>query len=108
MPRLLLALAVACSLVATAAHAVPKKALFDNSHAETAGNADWVIDDQQPTPVPAQSGITWATAENFWLGANSAWGVMLVKRGYTVATLTTTFGITYQNSGNAYDLSNYD
>ena len=32
----------------------------------------------------------------------------LVKRGYTVATLTSTYGITYENAGNPYDLSNYD
>ncbi|MEP7027129.1 MAG: FlgD immunoglobulin-like domain containing protein [Candidatus Eisenbacteria bacterium] len=84
------------------------KALFDNTKAETAGNADWVIDDNQPVPSPAQGGITWATNENFWTGAASAWGVQLVKRGYTVATLTTAYGITYGNLGNAYDLSKYD
>ena len=95
-------------VLAAPAFATPKRALFDNSHAETAGNADWVIDDNQPVPDPPQSGITWASAENFWLGANSAWGVMLVKRGYTVHTLTSSYGITYQNTGNPYDLSNYD
>jgi hypothetical protein len=85
-----------------------KRALFDNTKAETAGNADWIIDDNQPVPVPAQSGIGPATARTYWTGAISSWGVDLVKRGYTVATLTSTYGITYQNAGNPYDLSNYD
>jgi FlgD Ig-like domain/Ser-Thr-rich glycosyl-phosphatidyl-inositol-anchored membrane family len=84
------------------------KALFDNTHAETAGNADWVIDDNQPVPVPDQSTITEATSRTIWLGAISSWGVDLVKRGYTVATLTSTYGITYGNNSNPYDLSNYD
>lgn len=82
------------------------KALFDNYHAEQAGNADWVIDDTTPVPSPAQSGITSGTAETYWTGALSAWGVALVKRGYTVATNAA--ALTYGNSGNTYDLSNYD
>ncbi len=85
-----------------------KRALFDNTKAETAGNADWIIDDNQPVPVPDQSGIGPATPRTYWTGAISSWGVDLVKRGYTVATLTSTYGITYQNAGNPYDLSNYD
>jgi len=88
--------------------AAAKKALFDNTKAETAGNADWQIDTDQPIPLPAQSGIGPATPRTYWLGAISSWGVDLVKRGYTVATLTTAYGITYQNAGNPYDLSNYD
>ena len=88
--------------------AASKKALFDNTKAETAGNADWVIDDNQPVPVPDQSGIGPGTARTYWLGAISSWGVDLVKRGYTVATLTSTYGITYQNASNPYDLSKYD
>src|SRR5689334_7003972 len=83
-----------------------KKALFDNSHAETAGNADWVIDNDQPTPSPAQSGITPGTSETFWTGAISAWGVALVKRGYTVETNTT--ALTYGDGTNPRDLTNYD
>ena len=93
-------------------HALPvaanPRALFDASHAENVANANWIIDDNQPVPSPAQSGITWATAENYWQGAISAWGVQLVKRGYTVASLTSAYGITYGNGGNPYDLSNYD
>ncbi|MFN8589017.1 MAG: T9SS type A sorting domain-containing protein [Candidatus Eisenbacteria bacterium] len=85
-----------------------KKALFDNTKAEQAGNADWIIDDTMPVPSPAQSGIVPTTSENYWTGGISAFGVALVKKGYTVHTLTTAFGITYGNAGNAYDLSNYD
>jgi len=110
-PRVLVRAALACAfalLLAVTAEAGPK-ALFDNTKAETAGNADWIISVQQPVHGPnPQSGITWATPETYWTGAASAWGVQLVKRGYTVATLTTAFGITYGNAGNAYDLSNYD
>jgi hypothetical protein len=94
-------------LVPTASTAA-KRALFDNTKAETAGNADWIIDDDQPVPVPAQSAIGPATPRTYWTGAISSWGVDLVKRGYTVATLTSTYGITYRNAGNPYDLSNYD
>ena len=93
---------------APAAYAAPPRALFDNTHAETAGNADWIIDTDQPEPVPAQSTVTAATPRNYWLGGISSWGIDLVKRGYQVSTLTTTFGITYGNAGNAYDLSKFD
>jgi hypothetical protein len=95
-------------LLVPATSTAAKRALFDNTKAETAGNADWIIDDNQPVPLPAQSGIGPATPRTYWTGAISSWGVDLVKRGYTVATLTTTYGITYQNAGNPYDLSNYD
>ncbi len=104
------------------------KILFDATKAETAGNADWVIDaalhnlDYNPTPVvssggsksnpahiplPAQSGITASTAETYWDGGLSAWGVDCVKKGYMVETLPYNGSITYGNSGNAQDLSNY-
>ena len=53
----------------TAALAItPKKFLFDATKAETAGNADWVIDaDTSPQrfPTPAQSNITATTTEKF-------------------------------------------
>src|SRR5215471_4473815 len=78
------------------------KILFDASKAETAGNADWVIDadshnigytngpavvgqgsesNPQQIPTPAQSGITASTSETYWQGALSAWGVDCVKQG---------------------------
>ncbi len=96
---------LALMLVASQSIAAPK-ALFDNAHAQTAGNADWVIDNNQPVPSPAQSGIGANTAGTFWTGAISSWGVDLVKRGYTVHTNTS--ALTYGNAGNTYDLSNYD
>ena len=86
--------------------AAAKRALFDNFHAQTAGNADWIIDTEQPIPVPTQSAITASTPDNYWLGAISTYGINLVKLGYTVATNTS--ALTYQNTSNPYDLSNYD
>jgi len=89
-----------------------KKFLFDATKAETAGNADWVIDEDggtpQRTPTPAQSGITSATAETYWTGAISSWGIALVKSGNTVETLPSGTAITWGNTSNAQDLSNYD
>jgi hypothetical protein len=107
MARFLVFLLMVPMLPASAG-AQPLKALFDNTLNETAGNADWIIDVEQPVPVPAQSGVTPSTTESYWLGAISAWGVELVKRGFTVHTLTSTYGITFGNAGNPYDLSNYD
>jgi len=88
-----------------------KKFLFDATKAETAGNADWVIDQDgspQQVPTPAQSTITASTAETYWTGAISAWGIALAKAGHTVTTLPATGTITYGNASNAQDLSNYD
>lgn len=102
------ALASVTVLASTACGAAPKKALFDNTHQETAGNADWQIDTDQPLPVPDQSTVTPGTTESYWLGAISAWGIGLVKKGYSVATLTTLYGITYGSVTNPYDLSKYD
>jgi hypothetical protein len=85
-----------------------RMALFDNTKNETAGNADWIIDTHQPVPSPPQSGITSSTPETYWVGAISAWGVDLVKRGFTVHTLTRTYGITYGDPNNPYDLSRYN
>jgi hypothetical protein len=103
-----------------------KKFLFDASHYENAGSADWQIDadgtESVPTytggttveikaqriPTPAQSGITSSTAETYWKGAMSAWAVELVKRGHAVETLPVGTAITYGNASNPQDLSNYD
>jgi len=103
------------------------KILFDATKAEMANNADWVIDaDQfnigynpnayiggneanpQQIPTPAQSGITSSTSQNYWKGAISAWAVDAVKLGYYVETLPYDGQITYGNSSNSQDLSNYD
>jgi hypothetical protein len=90
----------------------PKKFLFDAKHAETAGNADWVIDEDnstpQRTPTPTQSNITSITTETYWTGALSSWGIALVKLGTNVETLPSTGSITYGSNNNAQDLKNYD
>ena len=102
------------------------KILFDATKAETAGNADWVIDEDlnnlrwnpganlggsegnaQRIPTPAQSGITASTPQSYWKGGLSAWGIDCVKRGYTVESLPYNGSITYGNASNPQDLSNY-
>ena len=104
-----------------------KKFLFDATKAETAGNADWIIDadhwnldytpnahlggneaNAQRFPSPSQNNIHNNTSETYWKGALSAWGIELVKRGYSVETLPYNGQISYMNSSNAQDLSNYD
>ncbi|QNE41286.1 hydrolase [Hymenobacter sp. NBH84] len=89
-----------------------KKFLIDASHGELAGNADWVLDvDNGATPrypTPAASGITSTTAETYWTGAISAWGVALVKLGHSVEQLPTGTAITYGNTSNPQDLANYN
>jgi hypothetical protein len=90
--------------------ATPKKFLFDATKAQTAGNADWVLDadtSPQRLPTPLQSNITATTTENFWRGGLSAWGIALVKLGHTVETLPTRTAITYGGTG-VQDLKNYD
>jgi hypothetical protein len=95
---------------ATTLAVTPKKFLFDATKAETAGNADWVLDaDTSPQrfPTPAQSNITATNTESFWKGGISAWGVALAKLGHTVETLPSGTAITYGGTG-AQDLKNYD
>ncbi|WP_309613935.1 hypothetical protein [Flavobacterium sp.] len=90
--------------------ATPKKFLFDATKAETAGNADWVLDaDSSPQrfPTPAQSNVTATTTESFWRGGLSAWGIALAKLGHTVETLPSGTAITFGGTG-AQDLKNYD
>lgn len=90
--------------------ATPKKFLFDAKKAETAGNADWVLDaDTSPQrfPTPLQSTITATTPETYWKGGVSAWGIALVKLGHTVETLPSSASITYGTTA-AQDLKNYD
>ena len=90
--------------------------LFDNTKAETAGNADWIIDTHQPVPSPTITNITSGTAESYWTGALSSWGVAVAKLrnsgqitlgGDGLETLPTTGRITYGDGSNAQDLSHY-
>ncbi|OOQ62296.1 hydrolase [Mucilaginibacter pedocola] len=103
-----------------------KKFLFDASHLENAGSADWQIDADgteavpiytggtttelkaQRIPTPSYTGITASTPETYWKGAMSAWAVELVKKGELVETLPVGTALTYGNSSNPQDLSNYD
>jgi hypothetical protein len=88
-----------------------KKFLFDGSHGELAGNADWVLDVENGVavrfPSPAQSGITSTTPETYWTGAISAWGVALAKLGHQVEQLPAGVALTYGNTSNPQDLANY-
>lgn len=103
-----------------------KKFLFDASHLENAGSADWQIDADgtenvpmytggttvetkaQRIPTPSYTGITASTSETYWKGAMSAWAVELVKKGELVETLPVGTALTYGNASNPQDLSNYD
>ncbi len=108
MPRasyLSLLLCLAWSVLASPS-AAAKRALFDAAHGEQAGNADWVVDDQRPTPAPAERGIGPRTPGTWWTGAISTWGVELVKRGYTVRTNSRP--LTFGDAANALDLSRFD
>jgi len=100
-------------LVATSVAAQQKTILFDAKHAQTAGNADWTLDEDtcgtaQRFPTPDQAGITSSTPETFWNGAHSAMGVDLVKKGFHVESLPPSGRISYADGTNAQDLSNYN
>ena len=117
------------SLIVSYSEAQTIKVLFDASKAESAGNADWVVDansynigfgsgpavlnsgneaNAQSIPSPTQSNITGSTSETYWSGALSYWGIDCVNRNYIVESLPYNGQITYGNSGNLQDLSNYD
>ncbi|MFI9803554.1 hydrolase [Streptomyces sp. NPDC052301] len=90
----------------TAAHAATThRILFDNAHAETAGNADWIISTSQPDPLGQDSS---PSAETDWTGALSSWGVALQKTGdYSLKTLPSGSSLSYGGSSST-DLSNFD
>ena len=78
--------------------------LFDDAHAETAGNADWIISTSMPDPLKENPN---PQVETDWTGGISAWGVTLQKTGrYSLMTNTGT--LTYGNTSNALDLSNFN
>ena len=91
--------------------------LFDATKAETAGNADWVIDGaSQRLLSPIASTVTSSTSENYWTGALSSWAVALAKlansgqislSGNGIETLPSSGSITYGSASNPQDLSNY-
>ncbi|MFL4946351.1 hydrolase [Streptomyces sp. MMS24-I31] len=91
---------------ATPAHAATThRVLFDNAHAETAGNADWIISTSQPDPLGQDPS---PSAETDWTGALSSWGVALQKTGsYSLKTLPSGSSLSYGGSSST-DLSNFD
>jgi hypothetical protein len=91
---------------AKAQAAVAYRVLFDASHGETAGNADWIISTSQPDPLAQNAS---PTSETSWTGAISAWGVALQKTGrYSLKTLPSGGRITYGDTSNAQDLANFN
>lgn len=114
-----LAILLAGTLAPAAAHAAPTgtgstptpaattthRILFDDTKAETAGNADWIISTSMPDPLAQNPN---PTSESSWTGALSAWGVALQRAGgYSLKTLPPGNTITYGTSA-ALDLSNFD
>ncbi len=93
-----------------AAPVATAKFLFDATKAETAGNADWVLDadngNPQRIPTPAASTVKPTTPETYWTGALSSWGIALVKLGHSVETLPAGTAITFGTSS-PQDLKNY-
>ncbi|MFJ9690631.1 putative Ig domain-containing protein [Kitasatospora sp. NPDC101183] len=90
---------------APAATVTKHRVLFDNSKAETAGNADWIISTSQPDPLAQNAN---PQSESDWTGAISSWGVALQKTGqYSLKTLPKGSAITY-GTGGALDLANFD
>ena len=70
--------AQAAVTAAPAQAATPHRILFDDGHAEEAGNADWIISTSKPDPLGQDSS---PSAETDWTGALSSWGVALQKTG---------------------------
>ncbi len=130
MRRLALAICLATvplSLAVPATAQTTVKVLFDATKAETAGGADWILDADsadcshrvsypQRYPTPDQTTITESDDGTVWSGAFSSWGIDLVKRRfatgaafyYEVETLPATGSITFGDTSNDQDLSNYD
>jgi hypothetical protein len=95
-------------LPATAAPSVTAvhRILFDDTKAETAGNADWIISTAIPNPLTQNPS---PQTERDWTGALSAWGVALQRTGqYSLSTLGAGRTITFGNTSNPLDLSNFD
>ncbi|HEY2272860.1 MAG TPA: hypothetical protein VGH30_08795 [Jatrophihabitantaceae bacterium] len=91
--------------IASAAAGSGPSVLFDDTKAETAGNADWIVSTSMPDPTAQDPS---PSSETDWTGALSSWGVALHQAGYTVETLPPSGQITYGDFGNAQDLSNFD
>ena len=98
-------LAVVAPPAPHASAATVHRVLFDDTKAETAGNADWIISTSMPDPLAQNPS---PSTEKSWTGALSAWGVALQRTGqYSLKTLPAGATISYGGSG-ALDLSNFD
>jgi cell division septation protein DedD len=86
------------------AHAATYSVLFDDDHAETAGNADWIISSSIPDPLQENAN---PQVETDWTGGISSWGVALQKTG-RYSLKTNNQALTYGDSSNALDLSNFN
>ncbi|WP_330284672.1 hydrolase [Streptomyces sp. NBC_00588] len=96
--------AAQAGVTATPAHAATThRILFDDGHAEEAGNADWIISTSKPDPLGQDSS---PSSETDWTGALSSWGVALQKTG-DFSLKTSTGALTYGGSSST-DLSNFD
>ena len=108
------------------------KILFDATKAESASNADWVLDadlhnldwnpgprvcfssnchqsNAQKIPTPPQPAAGVSIAETYWDGGLSFWAVDCAYKGYLVETLPAITGkITYNDTSNPQDLSKYN
>lgn len=90
------------------AHLAPRApqyaVLFDDAHAETAGNADWIISKSIPDPLQENPN---PQVETDWTGGLSSWGVALQKTG-RYSLKTNNAPLTYGDSTNALDLSHFN
>ncbi|GGN24502.1 hypothetical protein GCM10011578_057790 [Streptomyces fuscichromogenes] len=96
--------AVQATSAATPAHAAGTyNILFDDGHAEEAGNADWIISTSKPDPLAQDSS---PSSDKDWTGALSSWGIALQKTGdYSLKTATS--ALAYGGSSTT-DLSKFD
>jgi hypothetical protein len=134
-PLLVLAL-VLCAF--RPAPAIAQRVLFDASHGQTAGAAEWIVDSDsselrwlnfrcQPTndrhpsgqrfPTPAQETLTPGADETAWTGGLSAWAMDLAMdaldpawdRDWTIEQYPWDAPpFTFGDPGNPQDLSSYD
>ena len=85
------------------AHAATFSVLFDDDHAEQAGNADWVVSSSIPDPLAQNAN---PSVETDWTGGISAWGVALQKTG-RYSLKTNNAPLSYGTSS-ALDLKNFN
>ena len=85
-------------------HASQYAVLFDDAHAETAGNADWIISKSIPDPLQENAN---PQSETDWTGGISSWGVALQKTG-RYSLKTNNVPLTYNDATNPLDLSHFN